>query len=157
MDMRDRAFDAIGSVMDPEIPVLSVLELGIIRFVEPSTSGIRVGLTPTYSGCPAMTVISDTLRDALRSAGFLEIQIVQVLDPPWSTADLTTAGREKLERYGVAPPMPASRIHPSGSPRRCPLCHSTDTERVSEFGSTPCKSLYRCRACREPFDYFKCL
>lgn len=156
MDTRDLALEVIGSVMDPEIPVLSVVDLGIVRFVEPSSSGIRVGLTPTYSGCPAMTMIADTLRDALRAAGFLEIEVVQVLDPPWSTADMTAAGREKLERYGIAPPEP-STIHPSGVPRRCPLCHSTDTECVSEFGSTPCKSLYRCRACREPFDYFKCL
>jgi ring-1,2-phenylacetyl-CoA epoxidase subunit PaaD len=155
--MCDRAREVIGSVMDPEIPVLSVVELGMIRFVEPSASGIRVGLTPTYSGCPAMTQIRDSLRDTLRSAGFQEIEIVQVLDPPWSTADITAAGHDKLERYGIAPPMTASKAHLFGAPRSCPLCHSTDTECVSEFGSTPCKALYRCRTCREPFDYFKCL
>jgi ring-1,2-phenylacetyl-CoA epoxidase subunit PaaD len=156
-DRRGQALAAIGSVMDPEIPVLSVMDLGMIRFVELSESLIRVGLTPTYSACPAMGVIYDNLNEKLRSAGFEHIEIVRVLDPPWSTADMTAAGRAKLELYGIAPPAGASKTLLFGAPRRCPRCHSTDTECLSEFGSTPCKALYRCRACREPFDYFKCL
>jgi len=143
--------------MDPEIPVLSIMDLGMIRFVEASESAIRVGLTPTYSACPAMRTICDSLRESLRAAHFQDVEIVQVLDPPWTTSDMTAAGRVKLEIYGIAPPAEASKAHLFGAPRSCPRCRSSDTECISEFGSTPCKALYRCRNCREPFDYFKCL
>ncbi len=148
----------LATVMDPEIPVLSVVDLGVIRFVEVSDSRVRVGLTPTYSGCPATRVIAESIEAALRADGFAAVEIVPVLSPAWSADHISAEGRARLEAYGIAPPNPGQvRDGSFGAPRRCPRCHSTDTECVSPFGSTPCKALYRCRACREPFDYFKCL
>jgi len=153
-----RARATLESVLDPEIPVLNVYELGVVRFLEASGARARVGVTPTYSGCPASAVIRREIAAALRASGFDEVEVVEVLSPPWSSADLTPAGRRKLEAYGIAPPARLTqRGDPFGKPRRCPRCAGTDVECVSEFGSTPCKALYRCRACGEPFDYFKCL
>lgn len=153
------AWNVLGLVMDPEIPVLSVLDLGVIHFVELTENGVRVGLTPTYSGCPATRVISQSVQQALGANGFAEVEVKEVLSPPWSSADITEAGRAKLEAFGIAPPSRPVRSlgELAGRPRRCPHCHGTDTECLSEYGSTPCKALYRCRTCREPFDYFKCL
>ena len=156
------AWDALRAVMDPEIPVLSVLDLGLIRHVKWNPTGqIEVGLAPTYSGCPATAVIRGSVIAALRAAGFERPSVVEVLSPPWTSDWLSTEGRQKLKHYGIAPPAEAV-----ASPRQiwrhapavhCPRCDSEVTEELSHFGSTPCKALYRCKACLEPFEYFKCI
>jgi ring-1,2-phenylacetyl-CoA epoxidase subunit PaaD len=151
----------LESVADPEIPVLSVVDLGIVRHVQwRDDRQLHVGITPTYSGCPATEVIRGFVRRALNDAGFDGAIIDDVLSPPWTSDWLTEQGREKLRAFGIAPP--AETVN---SPRRlfgapavaCPKCGSGATERISEFGSTPCKAHYRCTACLEPFDYFKCI
>ena len=137
----------LRQVPDPEIPVLSVVDLGIVRSVQPD----RVVITPTYTGCPATQVIERDIRDALDAAGYRHVRIDTVLAPPWTTDWITPEGREKLHAYGIAPPMAAGQRAPP-----CPQCGSAETEEISRFGSTPCKALWRCRACAEPFDLFKC-
>lgn len=148
-------------VPDPEIPVLSVIDLGIVRHVRTTDTGaIEVGVSPTYSGCPATEVIRRSIVRALHDAGHGDARVVDVLSPPWTSDWITPAGREKLRRYGIAPPAAAvsnTRDLLGRPPIACPRCGSEDTERVSEFGSTPCKAHYRCRDCAEPFDYFKCI
>ncbi len=162
-DLEARARAVLAHVQDPEIPVISVLDLGVIRHLRARLDGaLEVGLTPTYSGCPAAAVIRSSVIAALRGAGFGEVSVVDVLSPPWSSDDLSAEGRRRLECYGIAPPARAV-----SSPRHlwragpaavaCPRCASTDTVETSAFGSTPCKALYRCNACREPFEYFKCI
>ena len=150
----------LAQVADPEIPVLSVLDLGVVRHLLVRPDGrIEIGLSPTYSGCPANDVIKADVLRAVEAAGFRAVA-VDVLSPPWSSAWLSEQGRRKLEAFGIAPPG-AARGGPRGSgtgrPAGCPRCGSTQVTRTSEFGSTPCKSLYRCDACLEPFDYFKCI
>jgi ring-1,2-phenylacetyl-CoA epoxidase subunit PaaD len=151
----------LEGVLDPEIPVLSVVELGIVRHAHWAPDGqLHVGLTPTYSGCPATEVIRCAVRDALDEAGYKGAVIEEVLSPPWTSDWLSESGRRKLEAFGIAPPAHAvaSPRHLFGAPViRCPRCGSASTERVSEFGSTPCKAHYRCVSCLEPFDYFKCI
>jgi ring-1,2-phenylacetyl-CoA epoxidase subunit PaaD len=152
-------WEVLERVPDPEIPVLSVVDLGIPRDVTVSEDGrqVRVTITPTYSGCPAMAAIEADVRRAL-AEHFEQVAVDTALSPPWTTDWISESGRRKLAAYGIAPP-PDRRLLPvvgTGRPATCPLCGAADTERVSEFGSTPCKSLYRCRECREPFDYFKC-
>ncbi len=151
----------LDAVPDPEIPVLSIVDLGIVRFVRFSDSGeLHVGLTPTYSGCPATEVIRDSVRDALTHAGYPDAKLEETLSPPWTSDWLSDAGRRKLHAFGIAPPATAvsSPRHLFGAPIvACPRCGSQAAERVSEFGSTPCKAHYRCSACLEPFDYFKCI
>ena len=137
-------WSVLGAVADPEIPVISVVELGIVRSVEPD----RVVITPTYTGCPAARVIERDIRDALDRAGYRAVRIETALSPAWTTDWITAEGRAKLRAYGIAPPT-RSAVH-------CPQCDSADTEEISRFGSTPCKSLWRCRSCAEPFDLFKC-
>jgi ring-1,2-phenylacetyl-CoA epoxidase subunit PaaD len=144
-------WQVLRTVPDPEIPVLALADLGVIRHVRLHDGQLEVGLTPTYSGCPATSVIRADVRAALVAAGF-EAQIVDVLSPPWSSTWITDEGRAKLRAYGIAPPTAANDVTPS-----CPLCGSADTELLSEFGSTPCKALHRCRQCLEPFDRFKCI
>ena len=140
----------LAEVPDPEIPVLSIVDLGIVRHVRRDLDGrLHVGLTPTYSGCPATEVIRVEVRAALDAAGHADAVLEEVLSPPWSSDWLTDAGRGKLKAFGIAPP--------EGPVVTCPRCGSRASERVSEFGSTPCKAHYRCSACQEPFDYFKCL
>ncbi len=138
-------WDVLATVPDPEIPVVSVVELGIVRAVEDG----RVVITPTYSGCPATLAIENSIRAALDAAGYRDVRIDTAIAPPWTTDWITPEGRNKLRRYGIAPPEPSGEVH-------CPQCGSTDVEEVSRFGSTPCKSQFRCRACLEPFDRFKC-
>jgi ring-1,2-phenylacetyl-CoA epoxidase subunit PaaD len=147
--------------MDPEIPVLSIVDLGVVRHVRWGEEGrLEVGLTPTYTGCPATDVIRASVQRALTRAGFKDVSIQNVLSPPWSSDWISREGRQKLVAFGIAPPAQAV-----SSPRRlfgdplvaCPRCGSEDTQRVSEFGSTPCKAHYRCTECLEPFDYFKCI
>ncbi len=156
-----RVWRLLAEVPDPEIPVLSIVDLGIVRHVRRAAAGrLHVGITPTYSGCPATEVIRVAVRGALDRGGFPDAVLEEVLSPPWTSDWLTTAGRRKLKDFGIAPPQQAV-----STPRQlwqaplvpCPRCSSRATERISEFGSTPCKAHYRCGACGEPFDYFKCL
>ncbi len=141
----------LSEIPDPEIPAVSVTDLGIVREVEARDGSVTVVVTPTYSGCPATAAISLQIDAALRDRGISRVEVQQRLSPPWTTDWISEEGRAKLESHGIAPPNPA------GGPRRCPLCRSTSVERVSQFGSTPCKAQWRCRDCLEPFDYFKCL
>lgn len=140
----------LADVPDPEIPVISLVELGVIRDVRQVDAQWEVDVSPTYSGCPATSVIAQTIREALAEHG-VSVTVNQTLSPPWTTDWISQSGREKLEAYGIAPPRAA------GGPERCPRCHSADLERLSQFGSTPCKAQWRCRTCLEPFEYFKCL
>jgi ring-1,2-phenylacetyl-CoA epoxidase subunit PaaD len=151
-DLVARLTGVLAQVVDPEIPVLSVLDLGVIRHLSRRPDGrIEVGVAPTYSGCPATAVIKADVLRALSRAGF-DAVAVDVLAPPWSSDWISEAGRRKLEAFGIAPPAPGT-----GAALACPRCGSRQTSKVSEFGSTPCKALYRCESCREPFDYFKCI
>ncbi len=143
--------DWLDQVPDPEIPVISVTDLGIVRGVSWEDDKLVVAVTPTYSGCPATGVISMDIETALRDRGISDIDIRIQLAPAWTTDWLSEKGRTRLEEYGIAPPSPA------GGPERCPQCGSTDVERISQFGSTPCKAQWRCKSCAEPFDYFKCI
>jgi ring-1,2-phenylacetyl-CoA epoxidase subunit PaaD len=151
----------LEQVPDPEIPVLSIVDLGIVRHVREDAAGrVHVGLTPTYSGCPATEVIRSCVRAALDAGGFDEAVLEEVLSPPWTSDWLTPRGREKLRAFGIAPPrqsVASPRALRAARTVCCPRCGSGDSERVSEFGSTPCKAHYRCGACGEPFDYFKCI
>jgi ring-1,2-phenylacetyl-CoA epoxidase subunit PaaD len=153
-DRLSSVWQALGSVEDPEIPAVSIVDLGLIRHVELKPDGrIDVGLTPTYVGCPATEVIEGAVRSALRAADIGSFTVTPVLSPAWSSDWITEVGRRKLQSYGIVPPERA----PSRLPVACPHCHSLQTETVSEFGSTPCKALHRCRSCLEPFEYFKCI
>ena len=153
-----RAWAAAAAVPDPEVPCVTVADLGILRWVRLQDGVAVAGVSPTYSGCPAVLAIELAIDAALREAGF-EPRIERLLSPPWTTDWITQEGREKLRAYGIAPPV-------AGGGKAslfqvvevaCPRCGSGDTERLSEFGSTACKAQYRCFACREPFDYFKCI
>jgi ring-1,2-phenylacetyl-CoA epoxidase subunit PaaD len=147
-----RLHGILAQVADPKIPVLSVLDLGIVRHLLFRSDGrLEVGISPTYSGCPANAVIKADVLRALAGAGF-DAVAVDVFAPAWSSDWLSAEGRRKLEAFGIAPP--AGR---GNAPAACPRCRSGRTTRISEFGSTPCKALYRCEACLEPFDYFKCI
>ena len=157
-DLRRRAWDAVAGVVDPEIPVLTIADLGVLRDVVVHDGRVEVAITPTYSGCPAMNMITLEIELALEREGFHGSKVQTVLSPAWTTDWMSDEGRRKLREYGIAPPQ-------AGSGRRalfgveqvgCPQCGSKDTEVLSEFGSTSCKALWRCKSCREPFDYFKC-
>ena len=156
-----KALQLLESVTDPEVPVLTVNDLGIIREVRLADDGVlEVVITPTYSGCPAMGVIEINIRAALQEGGFDQVRVITVLSPAWTTDWLSADGRRKLLEYGIAPPAEASMDKKAlyGERRAlvCPHCGSSDTEMISQFGSTACKALFRCRECLEPFDYFKC-
>ncbi len=141
----------LGEVPDPEIPVISLTDLGIIRDVQWQDDTLEVTVTPTYSGCPATSIINLDIETALRDRGIEKLELKRQLSPAWTTDWLSDAGRAKLEDYGIAPPQPA------GGPQNCPHCGSREVERISQFGSTPCKAQWRCKSCLEPFDYFKCI
>jgi ring-1,2-phenylacetyl-CoA epoxidase subunit PaaD len=145
------AWAVLSEVPDPEIPVVSVVDLGIVRSVTVAGGGVEVTLTPTYTGCPATLPIRVAVEAALRER-FDSVAVRVSLAPAWTTDWITPQGRARLEEFGIAAPNP-----PRNRPKCCPQCGAADTEPISEFGSTPCKALYRCRVCREPFDYFKCL
>lgn len=151
----------LDGVYDPEIPTLTIADLGVLRGVEIEADGtVVVVITPTYSGCPAMHAIECDIRRVLSAAGYAAFRVDTRLAPAWTTAWLTPAGRARLLENGIAPPLEASGDARSlrGLPAiACPRCGGSDTEKLSEFGTTACKALYRCRQCREPFDYFKCL
>jgi ring-1,2-phenylacetyl-CoA epoxidase subunit PaaD len=157
-----RAFELVALLPDPEIPVVNLLDLGILRdVVEDDAGALNVTLTPTYSGCPATEAIASDVRTALSLAGLPDARVNIVLSPAWSSDWISEAGRDKLRAYGIAPPNCSAReAQQVIAVRRkntvaCPRCQSMATEQLSNFGSTPCKAMYRCTACREPFDYFK--
>ncbi len=141
----------LDSVPDPEIPVISLTDLGIIRDVQWQGDTLEVTVTPTYSGCPATSIINLDIETALRTKGIEKLSLKRQLSPAWTTDWLSDNGKAKLEDYGIAPPRPA------GGPQHCPRCKSAKVERISQFGSTPCKAQWRCQSCLEPFDYFKCI
>jgi ring-1,2-phenylacetyl-CoA epoxidase subunit PaaD len=154
----------LEDVPDPEVPAVSVMDLGIVRDVQWRGDELVVAITPTYSGCPATSVIAFEIEAALRARGIDCLHIERRLSPPWTTDWITQEGRQRLQAYGIAPPAEnAGRPSPFDRFLRkelviaCPRCKSENTDRVSEFGSTPCKAQYRCRDCLEPFDYFKCI
>lgn len=157
-ELRQRAWDAVASVVDPEIPVLTIADLGVLRDVVLDGDHVEVAITPTYSGCPAMNMIALEIELALARAGFRESKVRTVLSPAWTTDWMSEEGRRKLHAYGIAPPQSShSRRALFGEQAvTCPQCGSDKTELLSEFGSTSCKALWRCKSCREPFDYFKC-
>jgi ring-1,2-phenylacetyl-CoA epoxidase subunit PaaD len=154
-----RARAAAAAVVDPEIPVLTLEDLGVLRGVEVRAGRITVLLTPTYIGCPATSAIGAAVMVALAGAGFADAAVAWTLSPPWTSDHISPLGRRKLREFGIAPPArgaPARTLF-ADAPVACPRCGATDTVKISEFGSTPCKALWRCAACAEPFDYFKCL
>ncbi len=156
---REEILRWLGQVADPEIPVLSITDLGIVRDVEIGET-VTVALAPTYSGCPATEAIEGSVLDALHEHGVEQVEIRRVLSPPWTTDWISDEGREKLRNYGIAPPEKGAgkrALLRGGMEVACPRCGATATELVSEFGSTACKAAYRCRECLEPFEYFKCI
>lgn len=144
-------WDWLDQVPDPEIPAISVVDLGIVRGVAWDGDTLEVAVTPTYSGCPATSVISMDIETAMIDRGIEKTRIKTQISPPWTTDWLSDKGRAKLEDYGIAPPRTA------GGPAHCPRCKSENLDRISQFGSTPCKAQWRCLDCLEPFDYFKCI
>jgi ring-1,2-phenylacetyl-CoA epoxidase subunit PaaD len=152
-----RARAVAGSVCDPEIPVISIADLGVLRAVDLRADGtVEVAITPTYSGCPALDAIRTDVERALHAAGFARVNVRTELAPAWGTDQITAAGREALRAYGIAPPAASGPVAVRLSVR-CPQCGSPDTEQTSRFAATACKALWRCRACREPFEQFKTL
>jgi ring-1,2-phenylacetyl-CoA epoxidase subunit PaaD len=161
-DRLARAWEALAGVEDPEIPALSIVDLGLIRHVSERADGaLEVGLSPTYVGCPATEVIRHSVTQALAGARVGEFTVATVLSPAWTSDWISAEGRRQLEAYGIVPPERAAaslrEVLRGNRPIACPRCHSADTECISEFGSTPCKALHRCRGCLEPFEYFKCI
>lgn len=153
LSLKDRIFEVLSQVPDPEIPCVSVVDLGIVREVRRNT----VTITPTYTGCPATIAIEHDIRAALDRTGLPHINIETTLSPPWTTDWISDEGREKLRAYGIAPPPKGAAKHSLRETQaECPRCGSTHTEEISRFGSTPCKALHRCLDCDEPFDRFKC-
>ncbi|MEY3397777.1 MAG: hypothetical protein RL220_371 [Bacteroidota bacterium] len=151
----------LGEIEDPEIPVISIVELGVVRDVSWNGDELVVSMTPTYTGCPAMKAMEDDVREVLNELHIEKFTIKTVLSPPWTTDWITDEAREKLREYGIAPPLKTSadKLSLMGRSRdiSCPRCGSRHTSMISQFGSTACKALYRCEDCREPFDYFKCI
>jgi ring-1,2-phenylacetyl-CoA epoxidase subunit PaaD len=160
---RQKAWDIAATVCDPEIPVLTIEDLGILRNVEVADEKVSVTITPTYSGCPAMDAIRDDLQAAFKKEGYQDVQVDLVLAPAWTTDWMTEAGKAKLQEYGIAPPSGMSDAARHAGPIRlqmavkCPQCASLHTKELTRFGSTSCKALYVCQDCKEPFDYFKVL
>ena len=156
----EKIYALLAEITDPEIPVLSILDMGIVREVSFHDETVQVNITPTYTGCPAMDMISMQIRTTLELAGF-KADVQTILSPAWSTDWMSDAGKQKLRAYGIAPPMPKQsvcndRLFAAEEAIQCPQCDSWHTHRISEFGSTACKALYQCDDCKEPFDYFKC-
>jgi len=149
-----KIWQILETVCDPEVPVLTVTDLGIIRNVKINDDEIEVIITPTYTGCPAMDMIAMNIKLALLENGYPNIKITSVLSPAWTTDWMSEAGKRKLKEYGIAAPNKKIGITADGV--ECPQCNSTNTRLISEFGSTACKALYQCNDCKEPFDYFKC-
>lgn len=160
---QQRAWDIAATVVDPEIPVLTIADLGILRNVDVQGSTVTVTITPTYSGCPAMDAIRDDVYAAFKKEGYQDVHVDLVLAPAWTTDWMTEAGKQKLQQYGIAPPTGHSKAGGHSGPVRlslavkCPQCNSLNTKELTRFGSTSCKALYVCQDCKEPFDYFKVL
>ncbi|TQI81151.1 ring-1,2-phenylacetyl-CoA epoxidase subunit PaaD [Serratia fonticola] len=153
-----KIWHCLRQISDPELPVLSITDLGMVRGVERHGEGWRIIFTPTYSGCPATEYLLCTIEQRLTEAGFSPVSISISLSPAWTTDWMNADARQRLRDYGVAPPQGQTCEKPQAQgPIQCPRCSSTTTEKISEFGSTACKALYRCCECREPFDYFKCI
>ena len=170
VDQRQKAWDIAATVCDPEIPVLTIADLGILRDVQVegtddggTPQSVRITITPTYSGCPAMDAIRDDLKTAFAKEGYQDVQVDLVLSPAWTTDWMTPEGKAKLQEYGIAPPSGMSNAARHAGPIRlslavkCPQCASLNTKELTRFGSTSCKALYVCQDCKEPFDYFKVL
>jgi len=160
-EKKQHILDILETVYDPEVPVLSVIDMGIIRNVEIVNDSIEVTVTPTYSGCPAMDVIRMNIRLALLEHGYNIVTLKTVLSPAWTTDWMSEKGKEKLKAYGIAPPQAAQSVCTLNTFQeeeaiQCPHCNSYHTKLISRFGSTACKALYQCEDCKEPFDYFKC-
>ncbi len=158
----ERLLAAARAVPDPEIPVITLGDLGVVRDLRTDADGtVHVDVTPTYIGCPATAVIAQDVADAVRAAGAARVEVHTVLSPAWTTDWIDEAAREKLRGFGISPPRPTAnrpgQVTPLPLLARCPRCGSTDTAEVSRFGSTPCKALWRCRSCAEPFDSFKAI
>ncbi|WP_420580635.1 1,2-phenylacetyl-CoA epoxidase subunit PaaD [Reichenbachiella sp.] len=155
----EQVLESLRQVMDPEIPVLSVVDMGVIRKIE-VTDHLVVTITPTYSGCPAMNTIEADIKKCLLNEGYQDVEVKTVLQPAWTTDWLTENGREQLKAYGIAPPQGSTSkraLFLEDEIVPCPQCNSENTELISEFGSTACKAQYKCKDCLEPFDYFKCI
>jgi ring-1,2-phenylacetyl-CoA epoxidase subunit PaaD len=157
----EKIWELLEAVADPEVPVLSVLDLGIVRDVRLQDDQVEVVITPTYTGCPAMDAISMDIKFMLIGHGYKNVKVTSVLSPAWTTDWMTEAGKQKLKAYGIAPPnaqqqVYSDRLFGHDEAIQCPQCNSDHTHLVSQFGSTACKSLYQCDECKEPFDYFKC-
>ncbi len=150
----DKIWQLLETVTDPEIPVLTIIDLGVVRDVKNYNEQIEIIITPTYTGCPAMDMISSSIKMALIEHGYKNIKITTILSPAWTTDWMTEDGKRKLKVYGVAAPNKKFEIAADGV--ECPKCNSNNTKLISEFGSTACKALYQCNECKEPFDYFKC-
>lgn len=159
--LREVVWSILSTVTDPEVPVLTITDLGIVRDVIVNNTAIEVIITPTYTGCPAMDMIAMNIKLALVENGFQQVKVTSVLSPAWTTDWMSEAGKQKLKAYGIAPPNPKQQVCSDAlfavnEGVQCPHCNSYHTHRISEFGSTACKSLYQCIDCKEPFDYFKC-
>ena len=158
---KDHILELLSQIPDPEIPVISIVELGVIREIYAEGSSIEVKITPTYSGCPAMKQIEDDVKAVLKKEGFDQVTVKTVFDPPWTTDWIPDAAKEKLRQYGIAPPEHTTQDKSwlTGKTKTvlCPRCKSANTQLISQFGSTACKALYQCKDCLEPFDYFKCI
>ncbi len=155
----EKVWKWLEEIPDPEIPVVSIVDLGMIRNVIVDQGQIIIKLAPTYSGCPALDTIESSIYQKLKEHGLAGVDVVKTISPPWTTDWISDSGRQKLKAYGIAPPQKGSRNKPvlTENPQvECPQCNSLDTEVISNFGSTPCKALYKCLDCLEPFDYFKC-
>ena len=154
-------YSYLEEINDPEVPVLSIIDLGIVRDVVMHKDEIEVIITPTYTGCPAMDMIAGTIKIELATLGFKKVKVTQALSPAWTTEWMSEEGKRKLKAYGIAPPNPKQQVcdqklFAAAEAVQCPRCDSYHTHRISEFGSTACKALYQCDDCKEPFDYFKC-
>ena len=154
-------YSYLEEINDPEVPVLSIIDLGIVRDVKMNDEELEVIITPTYTGCPAMDMITATIKIQLATLGFKKIKVTQALSPVWTTEWMSEEGKRKLKEYGIAPPNPKQQVcdqklFAAAEAVQCPQCNSYHTHRISEFGSTACKALYQCDDCKEPFDYFKC-
>ncbi len=160
VNIEQQISDILESVSDPEIPVLSIMEMSVVRSFKTENNVVEVTITPTYSGCPAMDVIGDDIKKALKNAGY-ESKVTLVLSPAWTTDWITPKGRKALEKYGIAAPLEADADKDAllGNKKlvKCPQCGSLQTKLISQFGSTACKAFFQCEDCHEPFDYFKCL
>ncbi|MGB3007190.1 MAG: 1,2-phenylacetyl-CoA epoxidase subunit PaaD [Chitinophagaceae bacterium] len=154
-------YEYLAEINDPEIPVLSIVDLGIVRDIQLNNDELEVTITPTYTGCPAMDMIATAIRIELTTLGFKKINIIHSISPAWTTDWMSEEGKRKLKEYGIAPPNPKQqacndKLFAEAEAVQCPQCNSYHTHRISEFGSTACKALYQCNDCKEPFDYFKC-